>query len=68
MSTTTERITDLFRPPEHGVWAAGYTNTPLHGYQPFIDCRCDESFINSSWEDVGRQFDAHLQEVLSETK
>lgn len=47
---------------KHGVWAAGYTNTPLNGYQPFIDCNCDGSFIDSCWEEVGRQFDEHLSQ------
>lgn len=69
MSKSIENITKGYhlKTPQHGVWTAGYSNTP-YGIHPFIDCYCDDGFIDFSWEEVGRQFDEHLREVLSETK
>jgi len=50
----------------HGIENAAYWGSPgeLY-YQPAMDCLCGFSTERcASWEDAGREFDAHLASVL----
>lgn len=50
---------------QHGPECAGYSNLPGPEQTPFINCLCgwQSSMDNESWEQVGEEFDGHLEEV-----
>jgi len=48
---------------EHGPREAAYSNLPGPKQWPWLECLCgwQSSRDNVNWEDVGREFDEHLE-------
>lgn len=48
-------------PIEHGPETVGYSLTQDGAYDPFLQCLCGWSISECDWENVGIEFDIHLE-------